>query len=373
MSKKILVGFIMDGTAGGVDKYLLHFLEAVWGNEIQIDFLTNDISDNLKSELGKYNSKLFQIARLWQPLKQYRQVKRIIKEGCYEMVYFNISTSMDCVAALAAKRCNVPRRLLHSHSGGNDCESAFKRKVFNILQIICRLFLYKTATEFYACSRKAGYWMYPRKIVDSDRFHVIYNAVNQERFRYLPEVREEVRSDLGIDDRFVVGHAGNFCYQKNHEFLIDVFDALQKKEPGAVLISAGKGPKFDMIKGMVKERGLKDKVLFMGFRKDVDKLFQGMDVFLLPSNFEGLPTVGIEAQCEQLPCVFSDSITDEVRISNSCRFLSLQQPAEVWADEILKFKGYKREDVVLNSEIVYYSLEAQKEQLKRIVNGGADE
>uniref|UniRef100_UPI000AB906AC glycosyltransferase n=1 Tax=Mediterraneibacter glycyrrhizinilyticus TaxID=342942 RepID=UPI000AB906AC len=217
--KKMLLGFIMDGTSGGVDNYILHFLDAVKEEGLQIDLLTNEADPELKERLlREYGSHLYEIANLHHPVRQFQQVRELIRREQYGMVYLNISTSMDCIAALAAWSMHVPRRMLHSHSGGNDCESAAKRAVFDTLQKICRTFLYRAGTEFYACSKKAGYWMYPKKVVESGKFHVICNAVDQRRFSYHPEIREEIRKELGIEDAFAIGHAGNFCYQKIMSF-----------------------------------------------------------------------------------------------------------------------------------------------------------
>lgn len=368
--KKILLGFIMDGKSGGLDTYILHFIEAVGKEDIQIDLLTNESAPELKAYLAKRHSRLFEIANLWHPIQQFRQVRYLIRKEKYDIVYLNISTSMDLVAAFAAKSCGVPRRILHSHSGGNDCESAKKRRIFNILQRICRYILYRAANEFYACSKKAGYWMYPKKIVDSNVFGVIYNAVDRNNFVYRPEIREEVRKELGIEGKFVIGHAGNFCYQKNHEFLIRIFKAVHDRDSDAVLLLAGRGVRYEQIREQVQKAGLTDSVYFLGWRKDVDRLFQAMDVFLLPSHFEGLPTVGIEAQCTGVPCVMSDSITEEVKITDRCDFVSLKKAPEYWAGKILKWKDWGRENLKCFEGAKYYSLESQKKQLENLVSGG---
>lgn len=368
--KRILLGFIMDGKAGGIDTYLLHFIDAVWREDVQIDLLTNQADPELKERLAKYRCRLFEIANLRHPIRQFRQVSYLIRKGKYEIVYLNISTSMDLVAAFAARFCKVPRRILHSHSGGNDCESKKKRLVFDGLQKICRRILYHAGNEFYACSKTAGYWMYPKKIVDSEAFGVIYNAVDRASFAYAPATREKLRREMGLEGKFVIGHAGNFCYQKNHNFLIRIFQEIHKKEPKAALMLAGKGIRFEQIKQQVEAAGLANHVRFLGWRKDMDRLFQAMDVFLLPSWFEGLPTVGIEAQCTGLPCVMSDSITREVQITDRCRFISLAKAPEKWAEEVLKWKGSRREEVRYLETAKYYSLENQKKQLNKLVSGG---
>lgn len=371
--KKILLGFIMDGRAGGLDTYLVHFLDAVWEEGMQIDLLTNEADPELKERLRKYHSRLFEIATLRHPLKQFRQVRYLISREKYDIAYFNVSTSMDMIAAFAAKSCRVPRRILHSHSGGNDCESARTRAIFNLLQRICRGIFYRAGNEYCGCSVKAGYWMFPKKIVESDRFRVIYNAVDRDRFRFRPEIRDEVRKELGITGRFVLGHAGYFTYVKNHGFLLRIFREVQKKQPDAVLLLAGEGARKEQMEELAGELEIREHVRFLGWRGDVDRLLQGMDVFVLPSWFEGLPTVAIEAQCTGLPCVISDSVTDECRISDRCEFVSLSESPEFWADRILSFRETGRTDTEYYKEEQNYDLEVQKECLRRLVFGGNNE
>lgn len=367
--KKMLVGFIMDGNGGGVDKYLLNFLENTAGEEVEIDFLTNEIDADLEEYLKKYHSRIFAIANLKHPITQYRQVCRIIKEQKYDMVYLNISTAIDCIAALAAKSCKVKRIMIHSHSSGNDCENHIKRMIFNGIHRICRTFLYRIATEYYGCSKKAGVWLFPKKIVESNRFQTIFNAVDLEKYTYNEELRKQVRKELNLEDKFVVGHVGNFSYPKNHYFLIDIFEKLKAKCPESVLVLAGQGERLEMVKNIVKDRGMEDSVRIMGFRKDVNRLFQGMDFFVLPSYFEGLPTVSIEAQCTGLPCLMSENVTQEAAITGNCWFLPLHDTPEKWADFILQHRNMDRTSVSWIEKTKKYSLEDLKEQQIQLIRG----
>lgn len=365
--KKILLGFIMDGHGGGVDNYLLHFIDAVWQEGIRIDLLTNEADPELKKTLSRYDCRLYEIANLKHPVRQFRQVRYLIRRENYDIVYLNVSTSMDMIAAFAARSCGVPRRILHSHSAGNDCENVLKRMIFNTLQKICRHIFYRAGNEYCGCSKKAGYWMFPKKIVDSGRFQVIYNAVDRERFTYLPFVRAESRKDLGIDRQFVVGTVGSFCYQKNHGFLLQIFSELKKKEPDAVLLLVGDGVRRKMTEEQAEALGISGSVRFLGRRGDVDRLMQAMDVFVLPSWFEGLPTVGIEAQCAGLPCVISDTVTEETKITDRCCFLSLKKSPEYWAEKILETRETDRSSVRYMPEAETYDLRDQQTRLKALI------
>lgn len=367
--KKILVGFIMDGQGGGIDKYLLNFLENVHTKETQIDFLTNEISPKLKRYLQKYHSRIFAIPNLKHPVGQYREVSKILQREQYDIVYLNISTAIDCITALAAKAKKVPRILIHSHTSGNDLENPVKRMIYDTIHKFCRLFLYRTATEYYGCSRKAGVWLFPKKIVESNRFQTIFNAVDLEKYTYNEELREQVRKELNLEDKFVVGHVGNFSYPKNHYFLIDIFEKLKAKYPESVLVLAGQGERLEMVKNIVKDRGMEDSVKILGFRKDVNRLFQAMDFFVLPSYFEGLPTVSIEAQCTGLPCLMSENVTQEAAITGNCWFLPLHDTPEKWADFILQHRNMDRTSVSWIEKTKKYSLEDLKEQQIQLIRG----
>ena len=364
--KKILLGFIMDGHGGGVDNYLLNYIDAVWQEGLQIDLLTNEADPGLKEYLSRYRARLYEIANLKHPVRQFRQVRYLIRKEKYDIVYLNVSTSMDMIAAFAAKSCGVPRRILHSHSGGNDCESGGKRVLFNALQKMCRPVFYRAGNEYLGCSQKAGYWMFPEKIVESDRFRVVYNAVDRERFKYLPSVRSEVRRELGLEGRLVIGTVGNFTYVKNHGFLLEIFSELKKAEPDAVLLLVGEEIRRAMTEEQAEKLGISESVRFLGRRSDVDRLMQAMDVFVLPSWFEGLPTVGIEAQCTGLPCVISDTVTEETRITDRCYFLSLKKSPKHWAEKILELRGLDRSSVCYTKEAENYDLHSQKARLKAL-------
>lgn len=363
--RKILAGFIMDGRSGGIDRYLLNFIETVH-DQTQVDLLTNEIDSELEQELKKYNTRLFAIANLKHPFAQYRQVRKILREGAYDAVYLNISTAIDCIAAIASKHEKIPVRMIHSHSSGNDCESAVKRNVYNMIHRMCRCFLHRYATRYYGCSVCAGEWMFPKNIVASDRFEVIFNAVDRRKYAYDATARQEVRRDLGVEDSFVVGHAGNFCYQKNHLFLIDVFEEIRKRMPDAVLLLVGDGIRFEAVKEKAKEKGLEPYVRLLGRRSDMGRLYQAMDVFVLPSNFEGLPIAGIEAQSSGLPCFMSSRITEESKITKECRFLPLEAGPSAWAETIAGVRDARKAAEFLENADDY-DLENQKRQLLEII------
>ncbi len=364
--EKVLAGFIGNGKAGGVDRYLLNFWEEVSSDDIRIDFLTNEIDNELQRELKSRKSRIFAVADLKHPVRQYRQIRKILRQGNYDVVYFNISTAIECIAVIAAKHENVKKRILHSHSSGNNCETLLKRSVYNFIHSFCRLLLYRYATQYCGCSKKAGEWLFPKKIVESDRFEVIYNAVERKRFEYQAEVREEVRAELCLKDSLTVGNIANFCYQKNHVFLLKIFAEVLKQRPDAILVLVGNGVQYDKIRQKVKEMHMESSVRFLGGRGDVHRIYQAMDVFVLPSRFEGLPIVGVEAQFSGLPCIMSGEITREAAITKRCHFLGLEEDVSTWADMIIRSAGERTEAKFLQ-KAENYDLDRQKEQLKALI------
>lgn len=366
--RKILIGFIEDGKAGGIDRYLLNILKIVQSEELQIDFLTNEVDPELKKKLSSEGSRLFPVATLRDPFQQYRQVRKLIQVYQYDTVYLNVSTAIDCVAAWAAKKERVPRRILHSHSAGNDCENPIVRWLFNAIHFICRLSFYRTGTQFYGCSKKAGYWMFPRHIVDSDKFQVIFNAVESGKFKFDAQVREACRRELGLKNELTIGHVGNFCYVKNYPFLLKVFAEILKIIPDAKLLLVGTGGEFDETQNLARRMRIYENVHFLGWRADVERIFQAMDVFVFPSHFEGLGFVGVEAQLTGLPVIASGTVPEEMKITEDCHFVSLKKNPKEWADMVIKSKRKERKNLRFLENVPEFDLKKQEKELKGILD-----
>jgi len=358
----------MNGNAGGIDKYLLNFLDSVSNNSLKIDFLTNEIDIKLQKDLSFYGCTLYEISTLKHPIKQYRQVYDIIKENKYDVTYFNISTAINCIAAIAAQKCKVPVRILHSHASGNDSDSSLKKFILNVMHIMCKLRLYKAANKFLACSKKAGYWLYPKRLVKAEKLQIINNAIDTSLFKYDKEIRNSIRKELCIENEHVIGFVGNFSYQKNIFFLLDVFSIICKQKPNCVLMLAGDGPDFVRAHIKANELNINDKVLFLGRRKDVSSLMQAMDAFVLPSKSEGLGIVGIEAQACGLRCIFSDNVPEEIKVTSNCEFLSLKENKEKWANIIISNFYYERKDETDSIKERGYDIKEQQKILQNILS-----
>jgi glycosyltransferase involved in cell wall biosynthesis len=269
----------------------------------------------------------------------------------YKIVHSHID-AMSYLPLLAAKKANIPVRIAHSHSTSIDKDLKY------ILKQFYRLGINRVVTHCFACGKKAGEFLFRGR-----DFQVIPNAVNASDFYFDTQSRAKKRKELGLTDEFTVGHIGRFYYPKNHKFLIDVFHALTRLRPDARLVLVGNGEKESEIRDYVAKYGLTDQVYFLGSRSDVADLYQAMDVFVLPSLFEGIPLVGVEAQLSGLPCLFSDKVPDEVAFGEQVSFVSLQETPAQWANRLIaepELTRQQRADLAKNS---HYDIQIAKKFL----------
>lgn len=219
-----------------------------------------------------------------------------------------------------------------------------------------RLFINGQATDRFACSRSAGVWLFGAKQVEKDTFRVIPNAIQLDRFIYSEEKRKDMRSKLEIaeNERAFVCVA-RFSPQKNHTYLLKVFQAIKAKRTDSKLYLVGKGELEQDIRNQVELLGLEDSVVFLGSRSDVGDILTAMDAFLFPSFYEGFGTVIVEAQCSALPMLASDTIPSETKLCDSVEFASIKEEPAVWADKILALidKTYRCDNSALIRENGY--------------------
>lgn len=304
----------------------IHFLIEAY-KELKTD--KSDYDDEILSLGGK----VYYAPRLYpQNYPAYfKYMKKFFAEHPeYQIVHSHID-SMSYLPLLAAKKAGVPIRIAHSHNTSIDKDFKY------ILKQYFRKKVTKAANYYCACGQEAGEFLFPGK-----EFTFIPNAIEVDKFLYNEEVRDRKRKDLGLTSEFVVGHVGRLSYQKNHELLIRIFNELHKKDANTILLLIGVGEKENEIRKQVHELKLDECVKFLGNRDDVNELYQAMDVFVMPSLFEGIPVVGVEAQFAGLPCVFSDKVPVEVKFSSKTQFVGLNSRLEDWIRAIGKYKGTEK-------------------------------
>ena len=333
MSKPIRVLQVFHGMdCGGAENMIMNLYRNIDRSKVQFDFLVHTkkkcfFDDEIKNLGGRiffvpyYNIKntVAYKKALRHLYESHPEIKIVHGHlGSCAHIYLNIAKEHGCYT------------IAHSHN-----TLPTDRSIKNVLYRLFTLRTRKVADYFFACGKQAGLDRFGEKIVSSDRFQVLNNAIDTQKYIYNPEIRQKMRAELGLEEAFVVGHIGRFNYQKNHEFLIDIFDAVLKKEPKARLLLVGDGDLRPEIENKISRLGIKDKVIMTGVRKDVPDLLQAMDCFVFPSHYEGLPVTVIEAQAASLPCVISDRITSEVNVSNRVKYLSIDSDAESWVKTVV--------------------------------------
>ena len=344
---------------GGVESVVMNYYRHIDRTKIQFDFICDEDSTNIPyEEIEKMGGKVILIPPYQKVFKYHKKLKEVLKSGGYKIVHSHINT-LSVFSLFAAKCAGVPVRIAHSHSTTNK-----KEKKKNLLKQVLRPFSKVFATDYMCCSELAGRWLFGNKEYDNGNVYLLNNAIDLDKFKYDEEKRKEKRKELNIEDStLVIGHVGRFVEQKNHRFLIDIFNELHKQKENSILLLAGQGPLMEEMKEKVKILGLEKNVMFLGQRSDINELYQTFDVFCLPSLYEGLPVVGVEAQATGLLCELSSDMTKETKVLDTTRFISLNTSAEEWATIILDdYSKFKRHDTT--SEITKNNFNIKNETSK---------
>lgn len=347
-------------SAGGVESVLYNYYRFIDKNKFQFNFFYDaDSTVSPPQELIDMGARFYRIPPYQQLPAYIKALEKYFWANQYAIVHSNMNT-LAVFSLFAAWRAGVPVRIVHNHSTAGKGET---KK--NVLKYILRPFAGVFATDRCACSRYAGVWMFGKKAGESGKVMIFNNAIDCAKYRYNERLRQDVRHELGVEGRFVVGHVGRFCYQKNHKFLIELFAEVHRQEPTAVLLLIGAGELMNEVKAKVHAKGLDDTVLFLGVRQDVNQLYQAMDCFVLPSRYEGLPVVGVEAQTAGLPCVFSDVVSREAALTGNVHYLSLAVPVTTWAAAVLNTRCFERKDTLEAIREAGFDIEKEAGRLER--------
>lgn len=343
---------------GGIEMVVMNYYRHIDRSKIQFDFIVFEGSElPQRKEIEELGGRVFEVPSLKHPFAYSNAIFKLFEKNKYDIVHANMNT-LSVFPLRMAKKAGVPVRICHNHSTAGPGET---KK--NILKNILRHFSKIYPTELFACSEYAGKWLYG----DKASFRVIKNAIDIDRFKYNEKTRADVRRKLGIEDKLVLGHVGRFELQKNHDFLLDIFHSVHQINPKTALLLIGEGELEDKMKKKADELGLKDSVFFLGTMNDCAPYYQAMDAFALPSLYEGLGMVAIEAQAAGLPCFLSDRVPKETAITDSVYTLSLEQTLDEWAEFILeKVTKNKRKDESVKIREAGYDIELEAEKLMGI-------
>lgn len=323
----------------GVEQVVMNYYRAIDRSKIQFDFIVCEKSKYVpKAEIESMGGRVFMVPQYHDVMAYQKALTTLFKEHQWRIVHSHIN-ALSVFPLHAAYKAGVPVRIAHSHSTSGKGELAK-----NAVKALLKTQANRYPTNRLACSRYAGEWLFGK----GAQFDVLYNAIDLQQFFFSAEARAQARADLGlVGDQFVVGHVGRFMAQKNHEFLLRAFEQLVALRPDSTLVLAGDGELRPLAERWVAERGLSEHVKFLGQRDDAARLYQAFDAFALPSLYEGLGLVGVEAQASGLPCLLSSAITREVDMTGEVRFLDIDDPA-VWAQELAKLEPKSNRSV--NSE-----------------------
>lgn len=331
---------------GGVETLIMNLYRNINRNKIQFDFIVHgNIIGHYEIEIKELGGIIYHVTpKKDNFIKNIKEVENIIKVNNYKIVHVH-QDAMSMFALKAAYKSGAEVRIAHAHSTSMPPSVIGKIIYFYAIRNICKYLTHK-----FSCSIESAKYLFNNNIED-----VIYinNGVETSKFMYNESKRQNIRNTYEWNNKFIVGHIGNFLYPKNHMFVIEIFLKILEKESNAELILCGTGEMMDLIVEQTIKFNIQNKVSFMGNVSNIYELMQGMDCAILPSFYEGFPVVTVEAQCSDLPIFVSDNITKETQITNAISYISLQDSSKKWADIILeKSSSYKRQnmsDVIIDS------------------------
>ncbi|RRF88973.1 MAG: glycosyltransferase family 1 protein [Coriobacteriaceae bacterium] len=316
--------FVGNMNGGGVEAVVMNYYRHVDRSKVQFDFIVTENSTIVpREQMESLGGRVFMVPAYTHLPQFLGTCYDLFREHHEWQIVHSHANAMNVFPLKEAVRAGVPVRISHSHSTAGKGET-----VKNVMKSVLRTQANRYPTHRFACSKLAGEWLFGKGVP----FELMYNAIDLQRFWFSESARTKVRAELGIaDSQVVIGHVGRFMPQKNHGFLIDAFAKACQKRDDLILLCVGSGDGMASAESKVVELGLSDKVKFLGQRDDVNELYQAFDAFVLPSLYEGLCLVGIEAQAAGLPCILADTITREVDVTSTCDFLPIDD-ADVWAD-----------------------------------------
>ena len=344
---------------GGIETMLMNYYRHMDRSKVQFDFLVHrDFAGDFDEEIASMGGKIYRV-RPMNPLNPgyWHDLLTFFRTHPYEIVHCHLNFKSGIVLA-AAKLAGVPVRIAHAHT------ASMEKDWTQIPRRIMRTLIAPNTTAMLACSQNAG-----QAIFGKHPFRFFPNAMDVAAFRYQDSVRREKRLELDLAGAFTVMHVGRFGTEKNHRFLLDVFARLREAEPNAKLVLIGDGALKMEMEERAKLMFPEGAVQFLGIRTDIPELLQAADVFAFPSRFEGLPVTMIEAQAAGLPCVMSDTVTDECIVTDLVTTLPIDDP-KVWADTIAQKRGIPRTDRLAEIQAAGYDITTAAEKLTRVYLSG---
>ncbi len=332
--KKVCI-YCQTWESGGIESFLNNVLRHMDFSGLRVDIVvdvlkTSIFTDGLEA-LGVTFRELSGSSRALA--QNYRRFAKLLDEQSYDVVHLNVFQALPLAYLFLAERKGISLRIAHSHNTG--LRKSVTRPVKYLLHWTAKKLFTGSATDLWACSTPAAEFLFSKGQMEERPCRFVPNGIDVAKFQFRADIRERARKELGLFNQFVVGSVGRLCGQKNQRFLLDVFAEIARKRPESSLLLVGEGEEAEALRQRAETLGITGRVIFYGVSDRVEALLWAMDVFVLPSLFEGLPVVGVEAQAAGLPVVCSDSIPGQAWVLDRVRTLPLDAGTKAWADTIL--------------------------------------
>lgn len=319
---------------GGIENYIMNMYKNIDRSKVQFDFLEHYSEDFFfDEEIRNMGGRIYRIPYMESKRNINQYINDLNSFFCQHAEFSTVHGHMATTALFylaAAERAGIKNRIIHAH------EDSYLKTPRGALRMMLIKQAWRHASLLLACSESSGHYYFGNRT-----FQIRANAIDTTKFTFDYTKREKLRSTLDIGEgTFVLGHIGRFSQQKNHAFLIQILREVVRTVPNTVLIMVGKGETQSRIRSLVRKLDLTRNVRFINPTNSPEKFYAAMDVFVLPSFYEGLPLTGVEAQCNGLQCLFSDTVTSEVSlIDGASHFMSLRTGAEAWARKIAELNN----------------------------------
>lgn len=351
--------------SGGIENYVMNLYKSIDRANIQFDFIVSDelTGQHFFSTVESMGGVIYYASEkkrnlIISAIKKYRIIKKYKQYG---IVHIHTSCGIRIFDGLIARIVGIKSIIFHSHTNKMKLPMKYKalQPLFNCI-----------GTKLLACSIEAGQYFFGKNVLNNPKFLVVPNAIDFEKYIYSETQRKQIRTELDIKDKIVFGFIGRFSKEKNLFFIIDIFKYILQFEPNSTLLLVGAGELYEEVKAYSRELGISEYVIFTGERTDVYAIASALDILLLPSQYEGIPIVLIEAQTSGLLCYASNAVSRSAQFTEYLKFISLELSAEMWANTIMKNGlSYSRKDMTkIVRDSVYNSIKSSEEMQRLYLN-----
>ena len=333
--------------SGGVESFLFNYYSHIDRKKIQFDFIVPGKEQGfLEDKMKELGGKVYHVPLLREkPLHQFLSLARIIKKGDYDIVHCHGYKS--AIGLILSKIIGCKIRIIHSHMA-YVTENSFQKVLRKLVTILVKIL----ATHWFACGEDSAKWLYGEKAYKDGKIEIIFNAIDLKKYQFLSDVREKGRRELDVSNKFVLGNIARLSDQKNQSYLFSILKELILIKPNVMLLLVGNGEDEQKLKQRALELNLTPYVLFLGRRTDISNLLSAMDVFLLPSKYEGLPVSLVEAQASGLQILSSDTVTQEVNVTKNISYLPINEESVLlWKDKVLSLTSEESNRFTINDSM----------------------